>query len=177
MTGAGGKSLFTLDVHPKEVPLSVEQRAEMIDETQWSGSFVWREIEVFARHMIGHSAPRGTTIFTEGDPSRYLGLIVKGEIDIVKHDSTGSGHAITTLGPGKTLGEMALIDGEPRSAAAVARTDVLLLLLTEDRFDTLIKAYPGLGLRLILRLAKMMSQRLRRTSGVLVDYLEEQEIE
>ena len=172
MTELGGSSLFTLDVHPKEVPFSVEQRAEMLEETAWSAAFVWREIEVLARHMIGHSAPRGTTIFTEGDPSRYMSLIVKGEVDIIKHDSDGKKHVITTLGPGKTLGEMALIDNEPRSAAAVASTDALLLLLTENQFDALIKTYPGLGLRLILKLAKMLSQRLRSTSGVLVDHLE-----
>ncbi len=173
MGNVGGNSLFTLDVHPKVVPLSVQQRADMLDETRWSGEFVWREIEVLARHMEARSASRGTTIFAEGDPSRYLALVIKGQVDIVKRDSAGRDHVIITLGPGKTLGEMALIDREPRSAAAVATDDTLLMLLTEEQFDQLTKSYPGLGIRLILKLAKMMSQRLRRTSGVLVDYLED----
>lgn len=173
MGDVGGSSLFTLDVRPKAVPLSVLQRAEMLDETPWSSDFVWREIELLARHLEAHSATRGTTIFSEGDPSRYLGLIVKGQVDIVKRDSSGGDHVIITLGPGKTLGEMALIDREPRSATAVATADTLLLLLTEEQFEQLNKNFPGLGIRLILKLAKMMSQRLRRTSGVLVDYLED----
>jgi CRP/FNR family transcriptional regulator, cyclic AMP receptor protein len=173
MDDVGGNSLFTLDVHPRVVSLSVQQRAEMLDETRWSAEFVWREIEVIARHVTAHTASRGTTIFAEGDPSRYLGLVIKGQVDILKRDSSGRKHVITTLGPGKTLGEMALIDREPRSAAAVATDDTLLLLLTEEQFEQLTKSYPGLGIRLILKLAKMMSQRLRRTSGVLVDYLED----
>lgn len=173
MGHVGENSLFTLDVHPKAVPLSVQQRAEMLDETRWSSEFVWREIEVLARHMAAHSASRGTTIFVEGDPSRYLALVLKGQVDIVKRDSSGKDHVIITLGPGKTLGEMALIDRESRSASAVATADTLLLLLTEEQFGQLTRAYPGLGIRLILKLAKMMSQRLRRTSGVLVDYLED----
>lgn len=173
MDPVGEKSLFTLEVHPRAVPLSVLQRAEMLDETQWSAEFVWREIEALARHLVAHSATRGTTIFAEGDPSRYLALVVKGRVDIVKRDSSGRDHVIFSLGPGKALGEMALIDREPRSATAVAATDTLLLLLTEEQFESLTKAYPGLGIRLVLKLAKMMSQRLRRTSGVLVDYLED----
>ncbi len=173
MSDPAGKSLFTVEVHPRAVPLSVAQRAEMLDETQWSTSFVWREIELIARYMAAHSASRGTTIFAEGDPSRYLGLVIKGKVDIIKRDSAGKEHVMTTVGPGKTLGEMALIDHEPRSAAAVAATDTLLMLLTEEQFETLTTTYPGLGYKLVLKLAKMMSQRLRRTSGVLVDYLED----
>lgn len=173
MSDLGGKSLFTVEVHPRTVPLSVHQRAEMIDETPWSTSFVWREVELLARYMQAHSASRGTTIFAEGDPSRYLVLVIKGKVDIVKRDSSGGDHVMTTIGPGKTLGEMALVDHEPRSATAVAATDTLLMLLTEEQFEVLTRTYPGLGYKLVLKLAKMLSQRLRRTSGVLVDYLED----
>ena len=68
-------------------------------------------------------------------------------------------------------GELSLIDGEPRFASALAATYVTLLVLSKDKFVRLTKESPYLGVTLALKLAKLMSQRLRRTTGRLIDIL------
>jgi CRP-like cAMP-binding protein len=78
---------------------------------------------------------------------------------------------VTTLGPGKTIGEMSIIDGEPRSASAVAASEAMLLVMTENTFNELKHALPGITVSLVLKIAKQMSQYLPQTSGRPIDHL------
>ena len=155
------------------VALPDQQRAELLDETRWSRDFSWQEIEVLARHMDIHTVAAGEVIFHEGAPGEYMALVVRGRVRVLKEDSLGRRRRITTIVGGKTLGEMSLVDSEPRSATAEADTDTVLLVLTRDSLARLIADYPGLGVKLLTNLARMLSQRLRRTSGILVEYLED----
>jgi CRP/FNR family transcriptional regulator, cyclic AMP receptor protein len=153
--------------------LSKKQRAELLDETRWSRDFDWQEIELLAGHMDLQSVTAGEEVFREGETGEYMGLVVRGRIAILKEDSSGRRRRITTIVAGKTLGEMSLLDLEPRSATAVADTDALLMVLTRKKYGHLIDDYPRLAIRLLTNLARMMSQRLRRTSGILVEFLED----
>ena len=67
---------------------------------------------------------------------------------------------------------MSLIDEEPRSAAAVAAEDTLLLILTQESFAQILHTYHALGVKLLMKITRMVSQRLRSTSGMLTDALE-----
>jgi CRP-like cAMP-binding protein len=151
---------------------SLQQRCEMIDRTQWADEFSWNQIKRLATYLESYKIPAGDVILREGGRDAYMILIVAGRVHIVKQDSNGAPKRIATLDPGKTLGEMSLIDGEPRSASVVAATDVSLLVMTEDNFNRLTRELPSLAVGLVLKIAKMMSQRLRQTSGRLIDYLE-----
>jgi len=175
MTGSRTRdgSLFRTTGHVVPHPLSLELMTELIDSTPWSQDFVWREIEVLARHMAGRRLQPGEELFAEGAPGDSMALVVEGRITVWKESSDGERRELDAVGPGKTLGEMALIDGEPRSASAIASHESILLLLTLDQFERLTRDYPGLAFRLTLKIARLLSQRLRRTSGVLVDYLGE----
>ncbi len=157
----------------RNIQLPRQQRAELLDESRWSRDFDWQEVEILARHMDLSSVPAGEEVFHEGSSGEYMALIARGRVRVIKEDSVGRRRTITTLLPGKTLGEMSLIDTEPRSATIVADTDTLLLVFTRIQFQRLIDTYPGLGVKMLTNLARMMSQRLRRTSGILVEYLED----
>jgi CRP-like cAMP-binding protein len=98
-------------------------------------------------------------------------LIIKGRVDVVKFDSQRTPKKITTIGPGKTIGEMSIIDGEPRSASAVIGSEATLFVMTAAQFNGLNEALPGIGITLALKIAKQMSQYLRQTSGRLIDHL------
>ena len=87
-------------------------------------------------------------------------------------DSTGVEKPLARIETGKPFGEMSLIDGEPRSATAKAKVDSKVLTLTQDDFRTLSEEHPRLGAILLMKLAELMSYRLRQTSGMLVEYLE-----
>ena len=74
---------------------------------------------------------------------------------------------------GKSIGEMSVVDGMHHSATVVALEESELLLLTKHNFDMLLEKNPAVGLVMMRKIANLMSLRLRQTSGVLVDYLDE----
>jgi CRP/FNR family transcriptional regulator, cyclic AMP receptor protein len=81
--------------------------------------------------------PEGTVITHEGRHEGYFFVIVEGRVRIER-----GGKAINTLGPGDFLGEIALLDGGPRTATATAETACQLLTLPHDRFHRLIDGAP-----------------------------------
>ena len=100
-------------------------------------------------------------------------IIVEGKVDIVKEDGRLKRKLIASVSAGKAFGEMSLIEGDMRSAAAMASEDSTLLVLTKENFELLLNDNCVLGTKLLLKISKLMSQRLRMTSGILVDYLSE----
>jgi CRP-like cAMP-binding protein len=153
-------------------PCTVAQRSQLIGQTEWSDQLSWVQTGTFARYVDAFEARKGVEIFRQGDRGHYLCLLVEGRVEIVKEDSAGGKKTLATIGPGKTFGEMSLIDGEPRSATALALDDSKVVILTEENFHRLTYRHPRLGVALLLKLATLMSQRLRRTSIMLVDFLE-----
>ncbi len=151
---------------------TVRERGEMLERTQWSSDFNWRQLETLAEFLLVYQAKKGTRIFLEGDTESYMCLIAKGRVSIVKEDSEHGHKVLSTLDRGQTFGEMALIDQEPRSASAIAAQDSMLLILSKENLDLLLDRYHRLGVQVLMKLCRMMSQRLRQTSGLLVDFLE-----
>ena len=96
-----------------------------------------------------------------------MGILVKGSIDIYK-----ANQRIATLTPGRTYGEMSLIDHQPRSAKAVVKVDSELLVIDQAMFNKLSDDQPRLALLVVLKIAYFLSQNLRRTSGELSDLME-----
>lgn len=145
---------------------------DMIAESQLFADFEWREIEALAAYMQCFSTPAGTVVFKEGEPGSYMCLLVKGQVEILKNDHDDKPGRIALITRGKTIGEMSIIDGEPRSATCVALQDSVLLLLTKENYTRIVRDRPVLAVHILARLAKLMSQRLRGVSGQLVEYLE-----
>jgi len=105
--------------------------------------------------------PQGAQLFCQGDPGNALYLIRSGRICVVK-DSTPQEEKkkLAYLGRGESLGEMALLTGEPRSATARADTPTEVLVLQKKDFDFLIKDFPSMA----LHLSRVLSKRLALTS-------------
>jgi len=154
----------------EDLPLS--RRVSLLENTRWVHGFDYHMVKTLARYMEVVYADAQSIIFEEGVIQPYMGLIVQGVIEVLKEDSEGDIKIIATLRRGNTIGEMALIDGEPRSAAAMALEDVTMLVLTSEGLDKLVADFPRTALQLLLKISRMLSQRLRRTSGALVEHLE-----
>ena len=150
---------------------SLSQKIDMIDRTSWADDFTWDQSKILARYMEAYRLEKGTTILHEGGDDAHMILIIQGRVDIVKEDNSKVQKPIATLGPGRTFGEMSLIDGEPRSASAMAASDVLLFILSKDSFVRLTENSPHLALCFVLKISKLMSYRLRQTLGKLIDYV------
>lgn len=161
---------FGLEAQSK-VKLSLLEKSNLIDATQWADEFSFAQVKKLANCMDVYQVPPETVLFYEGDKSAYLVLLIKGQVHVVKFDSQRTPKRIATLGPGKTIGEMSIIDGEPRSASAITASDATLLVMTTDNFNRLIDEWPRVAVILVQKISKLMSQYLRQTSGRLIDHL------
>ena len=111
-----------------------------------------KDLSAVARGLkeVNHKA--GTVIAREGDPGVGLFVIVDGEAKV-----TIGGKLKSKLGPGDFFGEIALLDGGPRTATVTAETDVKLLGLTEWVFRGLLQEHPAIAVKTL----QAMAGRLR----------------
>lgn len=154
-----------------KIELSLLEKTNLIDSTQWANEFSFAQVKKLAAFVDAYRIPEDTVLFFEGEKSAFFMLIAMGQVHVVKFDSQHNPKRIATLGPGKTIGEMSIIDGEPRSAAAVTAVESTLLVMTVEKFNRLLDEWPRVAVILIMKIAKLMSQYLRQTSGRLIDHL------
>jgi CRP/FNR family cyclic AMP-dependent transcriptional regulator len=114
-----------------------------------------RDLQTISRAVKDVEFPEGTVIAREGDPGIGLFVIVHGTADV----SIG-GKKKTALTPGDFFGEIALLDGGPRTATVTATSDVQLLGLTEWVFRGLMQEYPSIALKTL----QQMAGRLRKAT-------------
>ena len=96
---------------------------------------------------------KGETVFSQGDAADCLFVVIEGSADILI-----DGVVVERVGSGGVFGEMALIDGQPRSATVVAATDLSLAAIGEKRFLRLVSQLPTFALQMM----RVMTERLRR---------------
>ena len=95
----------------------------------------------------------GSALFRKGDSGDRMFVLRTGALDILVNDAV-----VETVEPGGIVGEMALIEDEPRSATVVARVDSELIPVDRDGFEFLVQQHPFFAL-LVMR---SMAHRLRR---------------
>jgi CRP-like cAMP-binding protein len=99
----------------------------------------------------------GEFVFKAGDSGETMYIITEGEVNVVD----GSGTTLDTAGPGSIVGELALIDDEPRSATVVAKTACRLVAVDRRRFEYMVQETPFFALAVM----KVIADRLRKTSA------------
>ena len=104
----------------------------------------------------------GETIFTQGDLGTEMYIILEGEVHIIKHIANES-HVLSRLEKGDFFGEMALLESAPRTADAIAQSDVKLLAINGARFDEMLRKNPEIAVRII----RKYSKRLREANSLL----------
>jgi len=158
--------IFTPKMHHADYITS--DIAEMLDNTQWGTEFSWEQMLTLGDYFIPDVIKAGDIIFTEGEPGDSMSIIVSGCIEITRDHKV-----LSTLHAGRAYGEMSLIDNDRRSATAIAKEECLLLSIDKMGFDQLSKEEPVLALQLIMKITRLLSLRLRKTSGELCDILDE----
>jgi signal transduction histidine kinase len=86
----------------------------------------------------------GVALFRQGDPADRLFVVIGGALRVHVTDTTGAELELTTIGPGDFVGEVALLDGGPRSATVASLTPAELFVLTRPVFMQLLRASPGM---------------------------------
>ncbi|MEX2367372.1 MAG: cyclic nucleotide-binding domain-containing protein [Pseudohongiellaceae bacterium] len=153
----------------------VEKVFSMIGHSKFFLDFTEDNVQTLCEYMQVYRANPGEMIIREGDVDDYMLMIVEGRVNIVKTDSHGERRPITIVGPGTTLGEMSMIDGEPRFASCIALDTTTFSVLSRDSMVNIILEEPTLGSKILIKLVTLLSQRLRETSSNLLHYLERTE--
>ena len=142
----------------------VDEIVDIIDFVPLFQGLDHAEIRTIAQFMSCYGAPTGEVLLREGEPGDYLLLLLTGEVEVWKHDNKGTKKKIALATRGTTLGEMSLIDGEPRFATCVTSMPVDFAVLCRHDFNQLLDASPRVCAKFTLLLLQMMTRRLRNTS-------------
>ncbi len=98
----------------------------------------------------------GDTLIEEGDPGDCLYIVVEGEVRVHRQDRT-----IITLGPGNSVGELAVLDPEPRSASVSAVGNTFLFRIDKEPFDEIMADRPEIARGIIRALARRVREQGR----------------
>lgn len=138
-------------------------------------NFSPEEVRLLAHFMEVYRAEPGMEIIREGEGGDFMMMVVEGRVDVNKRDRWNTPQLIAQVDAGRTLGEMSMIDGEPRFATCVALEPTLLAVLGRESLARIIVEQPLLGAKLLMELVLMLSQRLRATSERLLGMMDEQQ--
>jgi CRP/FNR family transcriptional regulator, cyclic AMP receptor protein len=109
-----------------------------------------------SERLVAMARPRrlasGATLFGKGDPGTELFVVVSGTVKITVPSSDGREAMITLLRRGEIFGEIALLDGQPRTADAVAMTDCDLMVITRRDFLGFVQTEPRVATKLVAHL-------------------------
>lgn len=130
------------------------------------------ELSFVAGFMNAVDVLSGDVVFLEGERGDYVCFVAEGLLEVSKKAGDSDRRAvITTLSPGHSIGEMALIDEAPRSATVVALADTRMVALTRQGFESLVKKDPMIGIKLMKGISRLLSANLRKTSSQLAETL------
>jgi CRP/FNR family transcriptional regulator, cyclic AMP receptor protein len=141
-------------------------------ETMLAGHFLLRhlrpeELRILAASTTAAHHKANTTIFQKGEPGDSMMAVVRGRVKICAFSVEGKEFVLNIIDRGELFGEIALLDGQSRTADAVTLEDTDLLVLQRSRFVPFLTAHPELTARLFA----VLCQRLRQTSEHLEDTL------
>jgi CRP/FNR family cyclic AMP-dependent transcriptional regulator len=125
------------------------------------------ELERFSHVAVPRSFPAGTRVFHEGDSSDACYIVSEGSFRVTREHSDGRAITLATLGPGEIFGELAMLDGDRRSASAESITDGTLLALPANDVRGLLARNPEIALKLVAGLVRRLraaNARLSRQS-------------
>jgi CRP-like cAMP-binding protein len=131
------------------------------------------EARTVIRYMSPRFIPSGTMFIREGDTgdNGFMALLIEGDV-VVERITVDRNEPVTVsvLGPGSLIGEIGLVDHEPRSASCTSSTDVWCAILTRQGIEAMITRDPTVAARLLLGVSANIAERLRNTNRQLKLY-------
>ena len=121
-------------------------------------------IERLASYMKRRSVARGATIFAKGDPDGLMGVLA-GSVKISVASANGRDVVLNIIHQGEIFGEIALLDGRPRTADAAAMSDCELIVIERRDFVPFLRSQPDVALKFL----EILCARLRWTSQQVQD--------
>jgi CRP-like cAMP-binding protein len=141
-----------LDIFPIEQP----------DHWLVTWGFAGEEFEALRAYADEVSYPARATIFSEGDPSDGMYLVLEGMVLVFTIDENGKERTLSIVTEGQSFGELGLLIGQSRNATIAAGLDVKLLKITPDKLEQLEKEKPALAMKMYKTLAQTLAEQWMR---------------
>lgn len=144
---------------------------ELLKKVHLFENLTENELAKIQKICIRETHAKDTAMFFEGDPGNRCYVITRGEVRISKFIQNIGEEALAVLKAGDYFGEMALIDNFPRSAHAIANTDIEVLAINKTDLDRVLISDRELGYKLLWTFTRTLSKRLRETNEKLAGFL------
>ncbi|HZA90943.1 MAG TPA: Crp/Fnr family transcriptional regulator [Solirubrobacterales bacterium] len=125
------------------------------------------DLEEISRVAVPRSYPKGVRVFHEGDRSDACYIVRNGDLRVTREHPDGRAIALATLGPGDIFGELAMLDGEARSASVEALSECQLLALPAGDVRRLLQGSSEITVKLVVALTRRLreaNERIARQS-------------
>ena len=152
---------------------TLQTRLRILSGSRLFGDLPVDVLGVLALAMKRRQAMPAEAIFLQSDEGSAMFAVLSGQVRIVIGGTDGREHVLRVLGPGEMFGEIAMLDGRPRSADAIAVTRCQLLLLERRSLLTLIASQPALAIGLIGILCDRLRDTTAQVEGLLFHTLSE----
>jgi CRP/FNR family transcriptional regulator, cyclic AMP receptor protein len=158
----------------------LSQQPELLLISALLHDFTPDEADLLGTCMLRVGAHAGQLLIEEGEASDWMMMLLRGRVDVGKRkvgaeadkEEPGDITRLAVLKEGAVIGEMSMLDGEPRYASCWALSEVEAAVLTRAAVGRLISAHPAVAAKLLVRLTQLLAQRLRNTSSQLVKALQ-----
>ncbi|MCU0291858.1 MAG: cyclic nucleotide-binding domain-containing protein [Thermoanaerobaculaceae bacterium] len=127
-----------------------------------------QELEKLAPIIRRERHPAGVRIFSEGEPGRSMYILVSGKVRISRHPPGLGEEALAILGAGAVFGEMAVLDGAPRSADAMVHESAEVLVVDRDDLEGLFRGDFELAYHVLSAMLRTVAGRLREMNEKLM---------
>ena len=144
-----------------------EEKRQIFQRHFLLGKLSANEIDALISYARIERYPAGREIFAKGSPGQCLMAVLRGRVKIGSLSADGKEAVFTIVNAGDIFGEMAILDGEERSADATAMTDCELLVLSRRDLLPVLESRADLCMVLL----KVLCRRLRQTSEQVEDVL------
>jgi CRP-like cAMP-binding protein len=164
---------------------SADLAAEMLTAPSALMQLTHEEARVVVSYMQPRKIAEGVTFIKEGDTKEtdFMLLVLDGEVTVESIVvSRTEPTTVTVLGPGSLIGEMGLLDGEPRSASCTAMSSLRCAILTREALNQLLDDDPRTAAKLMMAVSLRIAERMRESAEKLKLYAQltqamQQEIE
>ena len=153
---------ITTTKRPSTVP---PDKLEVLRNHSLFGSLPPAAIKHLGSYMKKRTLPRGSTIFAKGDPGTSMMGVLTGSVKISVPSADGRDIVLNIIHEDEIFGEIALLDGHPRTADATAMTDCELMVIERRDFIPFLRSQPDLTIQII----ETLCSRLRRTTEQVQD--------
>lgn len=160
----------------------LSRQRELLQHSPLLQDFTPEEAEILGHAMLLVRGHPGQLLIAEDEPSDWMMLLLSGTVDVGKRkvgaeadkEEPGETTRLAVLKAGAVVGEMSLLDGEPRYASCWALSEVQAGVISRVAVARLITTHPGVGAKLLVKITQLLAQRLRNTSNQLLRLLQKQ---